>query len=162
CALAPAATRRIWGMPSEIQRTEPPVASATGARMLLLARISATSFGFSGPAAVTAESLPSLKRYSPNSSALALPRQTPGSTLSSTSSGRLLGPLITAWPDTWFTPKARNQPPQLGAVLSLLLPGRSRVTGWASPAGVTTGLNGPVTTSPVGWAGSTLASGVRK
>src|SRR5215813_6866578 len=39
--------------------------------------------------------------------------------------------------------------------------GRSRVTGWANPALVICGLKGALTTSPVGWAGSTADNGVR-
>src|SRR5215472_10493426 len=39
--------------------------------------------------------------------------------------------------------------------------GKSRVTGWAKPALVICGLNGALTTSPVGCAGSTADKGVR-
>ena len=82
-------------------------------------------------------------------------------TLSSTSSGRLSGPLITVWPDTLLAPMMRNQRPQLGTgLVSVFSPGRSRVTGCAMPCGVTSGLKPWVTISPVGCAGSTDASGV--
>ncbi|MEI9931468.1 MAG: hypothetical protein WDM89_13250 [Rhizomicrobium sp.] len=61
-AEALALTRRMSGMPSLSQRTDPPLAAVTGARIEGVARMSATSFGFNGPAAATAESLPSFRR----------------------------------------------------------------------------------------------------
>src|SRR5215467_580126 len=48
-----------------------------------------------------------------------------------------------------------------GSNTSVLLCGRSRVTGWPKPALVMVGLKAWLITSPVGCAGKTAASGVR-
>ena len=55
----------------------------------------------------------------------------------------------------------RNQRPQVGGGLVLVAARQIARHRMGQPIGVTIGLNGPVTISPVGWAGSTLASGVR-
>ncbi len=53
--------RRTPTMPSVSQCTEPPLAFARGSRISEVARMSATSLGLSGPAAVTADSVPSVR-----------------------------------------------------------------------------------------------------